>query len=221
MFDLHLDLDRSAGRLAVQLAARLREAVRSGRLPPATRLPATRALSRDLDVSRGVVVAAYEQLTAEGLLVSRSGDGTRVARLPASAGPAVPRARRAEPTADYDLRPGTPDLSAFPRTQWAAALKQALDGMEHADFAYPDPAGVPALREELAGYLGRVRAAVATPDQVVVTGGVAHGLSSVVRLAGVPLALEDPTTERQIPLLEATGVPRYDDRKQRGYVDIG
>ncbi|GAA0945786.1 PLP-dependent aminotransferase family protein [Actinocorallia libanotica] len=79
--------------------------------------------------------------------------------------------------------------------------------MAHADFAYPDPAGVPALRRELAGYLGRVRAGAATPEQVVVTAGVAHGLSAVVRLTGAPLAVEDPTSERQLPMLRATGVP--------------
>ncbi|GAA0945782.1 winged helix-turn-helix domain-containing protein [Actinocorallia libanotica] len=96
MLDLHLDLDRAAGRLGVQLAARLRDAIRSGRLVPAARLPSTRALAQDLGVSRGVVVTAYEQLAAEGFLVSRPGDGTRVARLPAvpaPAGRARPEAR--------------------------------------------------------------------------------------------------------------------------------
>ncbi|MFS2295432.1 MAG: winged helix-turn-helix domain-containing protein [Actinomadura sp.] len=53
--------------------------MRSGRLTAGTRLPSSRELARDLDVSRGVVVTAYEQLTAEGFLVARRGDGTRVA----------------------------------------------------------------------------------------------------------------------------------------------
>ena len=207
MPDLHLDLDRSAGRLGMRLAAGIREAVRAGRLTPGTRLPATRALARDLGISRGVVVTAYEQLAAEGFLVSRQGDGTRVARLrAASAGEGHP-SPAAEPATGHDLRPGTPDLAAFPRTRWASALKRALAEMTHADFAYPPPAGVPVLRRELAGYLGRVRAAAVTPEQVVVTAGVAHGLSAVVGLAGVPLAVEDPTSERQLPLLRATGVP--------------
>ncbi|NGO80093.1 GntR family transcriptional regulator, partial [Streptomyces sp. YC504] len=54
---------RSRGK-ALQSA--LREAVRSGRLAPGTRLPASRALAGDLGVSRGLVTEAYEQLTAEG-----------------------------------------------------------------------------------------------------------------------------------------------------------
>src|SRR5688572_16359448 len=62
-----------------QLEQELREAVRSGRLPPLTVLPSTRALADQLGVARGVVVEAYEQLVAEGYLASRAGGATRVA----------------------------------------------------------------------------------------------------------------------------------------------
>src|SRR3954466_14225559 len=81
--DLHVTLDRAAGRLAGQLAAGLRAAVRDGRLAPGDRLPSSRDLAGDLGVSRGVVVTAYEQLVAEGFVVARQGDGTRVAPSPA------------------------------------------------------------------------------------------------------------------------------------------
>src|SRR5437660_389519 len=56
-------LARARGRT---LQAALREAIRSGRLAPGTRLPASRELAADLGVSRGLVTEAYEQLTAEG-----------------------------------------------------------------------------------------------------------------------------------------------------------
>src|SRR5690606_28109956 len=221
--DLHLPLDRSAGRLAAQIAGGLRAAVRSGRLTAGTRLPSSRELARDLDVSRGVVVTAYEQLTAEGFLVARRGDGTRVAptarpaadRAPAPAGspPPVPRPRpepRTAPAPAYDLWPSRPDLSAFPRDRWIAAARAALRTLPHDALTYPDPAGVPALRAELAGYLARVRAAHADPSRVVIMNGVAHGLSALLWLlrAGghAVLAVEDPTSDRQLPMLEAAGV---------------
>jgi GntR family transcriptional regulator / MocR family aminotransferase len=61
--DLHLRLDPGASkREAVE--RQLRDAVRSGRLRPGARLPATRSLAADLGVSRGVVVEVYEQLVA-------------------------------------------------------------------------------------------------------------------------------------------------------------
>src|SRR5512139_1103036 len=83
--DLLLTLDRAAGRLSAQIAGGLRAAIRAGRLSAGTRLPSSRDLARDLAVSRGVVVAAYEQLVAEGFLTSRRGDGTRVAAVVAGA----------------------------------------------------------------------------------------------------------------------------------------
>src|SRR4029453_19240540 len=64
-----------------QLYGALREAILAGRLSPGTRLPATRVLSRDLGAARNTVVAAFEQLVAEGYLASRVGDGTRVAAV--------------------------------------------------------------------------------------------------------------------------------------------
>lgn len=224
MTDLHLPLDRSAGRLAAQIAAGFRAAVRSGRLTAGTRLPSSRDLARDLDVSRGVVVTAYEQLTAEGFLIARRGDGTRIAPLARPDGDTAPPGERAPrpgapdrpdgepaPPASYDLTPGRPDLAAFPRERWIAAARAALRTLPHDALGYPDPGGVPALRAELAGYLGRVRAAHADPDRVVIMNGVAHGLSALLALlraqGGNPaLAVEDPTSARQLPMMESAGL---------------
>ena len=146
--DLHLPLDRGAGRFAAQLADGLRAAVRDGRLAPGARLPSTRGLAADLGVSRGVVVTAYEQLVAEGFVVSRQGAGTRVAPAPSVRGPAPPSSeayRRAlsyaaetdagpadPPGIRYDLRPGKPDLASFPRERWAATLRDVLRSLPHA-----------------------------------------------------------------------------------------
>lgn len=68
--DLHLDLDRSDGRtIGMRIEQALREAIRSGRLAPGTRLPSTRDLCVDLEVSRGVVADAYMQLAVGGAAV--------------------------------------------------------------------------------------------------------------------------------------------------------
>jgi DNA-binding transcriptional MocR family regulator len=224
--DLHVTLDRTAGRLAGQVADGLRDAVRDGRLRPGDRLPSTRDLADDLGVSRGVAVAAYEQLVAEGFVVSRQGDGTRVAPSP-SAGPApAPRGeayRRAlrlaagteagpadPPGIAYDLRPGKPDLASFPRDRWAATLRDVLRDLPHAALNYPDPAGVPELRAELAGHLARVRAAAPEPGGVVITAGVAQMLATVPRIlieeGHRVIAVEDPLGHHQIPMLRATGI---------------
>ncbi|MDW5596668.1 winged helix-turn-helix domain-containing protein, partial [Conexibacter stalactiti] len=84
--ELLLTLDRRGGAgatpLHAQVEQQLRERIRDGRLRPGTRLPATRELAQQLAVSRGVVVEAYAQLTAEGYLATRRGAGTAVAAAP-------------------------------------------------------------------------------------------------------------------------------------------
>ena len=144
MPDLQLQIDRAAGDLADQVAGELRTAVRSGRLAAGVRLPASRELARDLGTSRGVVVEAYQQLVAEGFLVSRQGSGTRVAAVGAAAPPdgGGPRRRRRRGAA-YDLTVGTPDLAAFPRRAWLAAVRQVLAELPHEALGYGDPAGSP------------------------------------------------------------------------------
>src|SRR5688500_2806169 len=121
-----LDLRVEAGAKAARLTGALRAAVTDGRLTAGTRLPSTRDLAADLGVSRGAVVAAYEQLGAEGRLTARRGGGTTVAAGGAAGhetrpiGPAEPAQ---QPTA---LRPGVPDLSMFPRAVWRRAYDEAL-----------------------------------------------------------------------------------------------
>ena len=61
-----------------QLCQSLRESIASGRLAPGSRLPSSRALARELCVSRNTVVNAYEQLALEGFVIATKGSVTRV-----------------------------------------------------------------------------------------------------------------------------------------------
>ncbi|WEV24017.1 PLP-dependent aminotransferase family protein [Streptomyces sp. 71268] len=167
---------RQRGR-ALQRA--LREAITSGRIAGGTRLPASRELAADLGVSRGLITAAYEQLTAEGYLRSGQGAGTWVSgavRCAVPAGRERPADAR-EPATGF--LPGTPDLSLFPRAAWTAAHRRALARLPHEALGYPDPRGLPELREALAGLLTRRRGVVADPERIVVCSGVAQALTLV------------------------------------------
>jgi GntR family transcriptional regulator/MocR family aminotransferase len=209
--DLHILINRDQGGIAGQIASELREAVRHGRLTPGTRLPASRDLATDLHVSRGVVVEAYEQLVAEGFLISRVGAGTQVAPAPSRgsvAAAARPGVAGCGP--HYGHRPTSPDLGCFPRERWLASVRHVLTTMHSDVFDYGDPGGVLELRDELAGYLRRVRAADVHPDNLVIVGGVAQGLSLALhvltqRVDGLRLAVEDPNSHRQVPLLRRAG----------------
>ena len=195
--ELLLTLDRDgAARLPlhVQLEEQLREGVRSGQLLPGTRLPATRELARQLAVSRGVVVEAYAQLTAEGYLTTRRGAGTVVAEVARPAPP--PRPLRAASAAPEDFHPGTPDLAGFPRAAWIRSLRTVARDVPDAAYGYADPIGTAALRQTLTRYLGRARGVGTTPDQLVVTTGLTQGVALVaralVRRGARRVVVEDP-----------------------------
>ena len=189
------DWDAGQPRRA-QLEAGLRESVRSGRLRPGVRLPSSRALGAELGVSRRLVVEAYEQLAAEGYLVAGRGSGTRVApALAAEIAAVTPSAPPAPAPPRIDLFPGAPDLSLFPRAAWGA-LRRAVAELPDARLGYGEFAGAPELRSALAEHLGRVRAAAASPDSILVTAGYQQGLRTFCALlrgrGGRRVALEDP-----------------------------
>jgi GntR family transcriptional regulator / MocR family aminotransferase len=208
--DLHLDVDGGRGR-GRSLEDALRDAVRSGRLTPGTRLPGTRTLAADLGLSRGTVVQAFGQLVAEGWLVGVAGSGTVVGTVAAaSTAPETDsRPARTGPGAGIDLRPGRPDLSAFPRAAWAGAVRRALAGSAAA-LDYPDAAGLPQLRTAVAEHVARTRGVRADPDAVVVTSGFTQALALLARVAhqlGMRHAgAEDPGFATHRDVLAAAGL---------------
>ncbi len=191
--DLLLSLPPHFGRRE-GLERALREAIQSHRLSAGTRLPATRELATELGISRGTVVAAYDQLVAEGYLVSRHGVGTQVADLPAHWPSTAAPAELAKPA--LSLAPGYPDLSRFPTTEWLRSLRRGLADAPADVYGYGDPLGWRPLRIALAAYLGRARGVVCSPDQVLITSGSVHGLHLLARALAdegrTTWAVEDP-----------------------------
>ena len=157
--------------------------------------------------------------------LARRGSGTRVAR-PGR------RPRRADgdaggphpvppPLAGIDLFPGAPDLSLFPRRAWGRALRRALAELPDARLSYGEFAGTTELRVALAEHLGRVRAAAAEPDRVVVTAGYQQGLRLFCQLVrgrgGRRIAVEDPgypVAGWTIEVRAARGRPGPDRRRR-------
>ncbi|PBC61773.1 GntR family transcriptional regulator [Streptomyces sp. Tue6028] len=186
-FDLHVEPTGSGVRKGLTDA--LREAVRSGRLAPGTRLPSSRSLAVDLGIARNTVADAYADLVAEGWLTARQGSGTRVAeRTVVPPAPETAPRRREQGRPAYDLVPGSPDLASFPRTAWLRAARRALTAAPHEALGYGDPRGRPELRTALSGYLSRARGVRADPERIVICSGFADGLTllgTVLRQRGV------------------------------------
>ncbi|MBV9415784.1 MAG: PLP-dependent aminotransferase family protein [Solirubrobacterales bacterium] len=193
--DLHLDLAGLHVRAALESG--LREAVSSGRLRAGTRLPSSRALAADLGIARNTVAEAYGQLVAEGWLTAVQGSGTRVADRVALVGGEDARAPVREPAARrvrYDLRPGSSDLTAFPRSAWLRAARRALAQAPFSALDYGDPRGRPELRVALANYLARARGVRSSPERIVICSGFTQALwllCQVLRDGRPTLAVEE------------------------------
>jgi GntR family transcriptional regulator/MocR family aminotransferase len=190
--DLHLELSATRGRN--DLVQALHESIRSGRLAAGTRLPSSRSLAKDLGIARNTVADAYGQLVAEGWLTARQGSGTVVANradVPQAPAAVLPQERAYR----YDLRPGTPDVATFPRTEWLAASRKALTMAPNEAFGLGDPRGRIELRQMLADYLARARGVRADPERILICSGYVQALSllsEVVKtLGGTRLAVEE------------------------------
>ncbi|HSV30065.1 MAG TPA: PLP-dependent aminotransferase family protein, partial [Candidatus Omnitrophota bacterium] len=216
-------LDRSAtDSLQRQLARALRQAILAGRLTAGTRLPSTRRLAAHLGIGRNTVLAAFEELAAEGFLDSRPGSGTVVAALPTPAPPAPPPDRKLSARAALfmtvekprtrgwgeTLGPGTPDLSHFPFAEWSRLLARRWRRPGRELTVPEHPAGYPPLRTAIAEWLGRTRAVSCTPDQVVIVSGSQQALDLTARVLldpGDVVMVEDPCYSGLKGVLRAAG----------------
>ena len=210
-WDVVLDVRAvGTGTLHERLKRALRAAIRSGRVPTGATLPSSRALAADLGCSRWAVTEAYAQLTAEGYLEARTGSGTRVRWVdtPHPAEVDVSRAGRAP--VRMDLAPGLPDLRAFPRARWAAALRAVTANAAVTDLGYTDPFGHHELRAVLLEYLQRSRAATGSGAQLMVTTGTSPAvlrLCQALSAAGHrSVAVEDPGWPRLADAVRESGL---------------
>lgn len=182
-------LARRALPLQEQLYRRIRTAIAEGQLRPGERLPAARTLASALAIARGTVDAAYARLAGEGYLLARGPAGTIVSPLLRPAAAPLLQARPAPatpveppPPQPLPFQMGLPALDLFPRTLWTRLTARAARRLSGAALAYPDPAGLPRLREAIAAYLAVSRGVPCGPGQVIITGGYQPAISLVARL---------------------------------------
>jgi GntR family transcriptional regulator/MocR family aminotransferase len=203
---------RSAVPLPAQLAVGVRALIVTGVLSPGSRLPSSRALARELVVSRGVVEQAFDQLTAEGWVVGRRGAGTFVSAgtvtgHPVEGGGSEVGARRAgrpPPVESVVLDTGTPWIDVRHDDGWRRAWRSVA--ARSPSQRYPDPAGLPQLRAAVAERLGRHRGLTCAPEEVLVVSGTTHGLGLLLASArSGAVALEDPGYRAAAATVRASG----------------
>jgi GntR family transcriptional regulator / MocR family aminotransferase len=215
-----------AGRRIYEL---LRAQIADGTLPPGARAPSTRALATELGVSRTTVTAAFEQLAAEGFLVTSVG---RVARVASRLAPPVApgrsrRTSRAVALSVFGRRVEKMVLSAMPPAQpcrvdflygavasrdfpalvWRRAYLAALLSQQHSLY-YAPPEGDASLCRALQGYLGRTRGLHCDAEQIVVVHGSQQAIDLCARVlldAADAFVFEEPGYLMARRCFEATG----------------
>jgi GntR family transcriptional regulator/MocR family aminotransferase len=206
--DVHVSL---VGRpdLSGEIYRQLRSAILDGRLRRGDRLPPTRELASRLGVSRTTTTVAYEQLSSEGLVVARIGAGTfvgDVGTMPARR--RVPAALRPQPgwpdipipsynweAAEFDFRPGMPDVSLFPFPTWRRLIAKQFQQGTVGRGVNDHPQGNDRLRAAVAHHVGLARGIRSTRDDVVVTSGTQQAIDLIARVLlrpGDQVAVEDP-----------------------------
>jgi GntR family transcriptional regulator/MocR family aminotransferase len=200
IFPIALDPDDRLP-LFVQIERAITGDVRRGRLRPGDLLPGTRTLARTLGVHRSTVVAAYEELIAQGWAAARRGGGTVVAA--ASPEPRPRRFALARPAlavrAGFDVTPmelpstpapkpgvlalwgGVPDLRLAPAAALGRAWRRAVRGGRALLGYAHDGRGEPRLRAALAGLLSAARGLAAQADDLLVVRGSQMSLELVAR----------------------------------------
>lgn len=187
--------------LYLQVSNAFADDIRNRRLKPGDALPGTRVLAERLGVHRSTVIAAYQELVAEGLARTRRGGGTFVAEratLPERASSAC-RSPAAPPT--FTMPPalpvwpldvpdprgplmmhgGLPDVRLLPAEPLARAFRRALSRHGRKLLSYGDPRGHEQLRRELATMLSQAGGLATEPENVIVTRGSQQALYLVAQ----------------------------------------
>ncbi|RYF82376.1 MAG: PLP-dependent aminotransferase family protein [Comamonadaceae bacterium] len=212
---------------------RLRSQIADGTLAAHARAPSTRALAAELGVSRTTVTAVYEQLAAEGFLITSAGRAARVAGplRPATAprgkvaraqpGPSAPRlsgigsrlsalclpALPANKPVHVDFLYGAVAARDFPVQGWRRAYQAALL-QAHPSLSYAPPEGEADLRRALQGYLRRARGLSCDAEQILIVHGSQQAIDLCARLLldpGDAFVFEDPGYLMARRCFEATG----------------
>src|SRR5579885_1934524 len=162
------------------LYAELRAAILEGRLKPGARMPSTRSLAAQYDLSRGTIVVAFDQLKSEGYVSAQSGAGAfvsqglpdramlatpvrRVPELPRSAaslskrGMRISDAIRVLPpsrSVGKAFRVHEPAIDLFPIDLWSRVAARVLRRAPRSLYGQGDVGGYLPLRKAIAEYVG-------------------------------------------------------------------
>lgn len=234
IFELNITLPKDKKRkLRQSLYRQLKIAINEGRLTAGIRLPPSRVLAQELQVSRNTVIAVYELLVNEGYLQTTLGAGTYVASFQPASRHKVVTERTAkdkiyetrlttfwrntnahrkippQPSARFDFRVGRPDLTLFPFEVWRRVLARTARQQSCNQCQNSNPQGQASLRSAIAMHLSVSRAVACTSEDIIVTSGAQQALNILARILITPsktqVAIEHPGYPMAKQIFSAAG----------------
>jgi len=179
----------------------IKHAITSGDLPHGTKLPSTRNLSTELEVSRSTIVQVYDLLKLGQLILPAPGSGYKVnfdekPRLDhplqssdmdnyptlSDAGNSFLRSLEyleASANQETAFRPGLPPLDIFPVNQWKILNNSYWRHVRDAELGYVSSSGTGRLRESLSNYLNFTRRIKCDPRQIIIVSGSLQSIYSI------------------------------------------
>ncbi|MCM3587521.1 PLP-dependent aminotransferase family protein [Mesobacillus maritimus] len=213
-----------------QLAEYIEQGIADGTFPPDQPLPSERSLANELGVNRSTVVAAYDELEANGLIERKRGSGTRISkdiwgltkkRVPSwnryiEAGtflpnmPVMQRIRK-EMTDQKLINLASGELSEdlFPIT----ALREMISNRSFiGSLGYDHPQGNQNLRESISRHVQKYRKIETTSSSILITSGAQQALHLVVQCLlkpGDAIAIEEPSYHYGLPVFKSAGIKTF------------
>ena len=185
--------------------------IKSGQLPPHTKLPSKRELCALKGVSQSTVETAYGILQAEGYIYSLPKKGYFAGDLislspPVKTAAPIKKAQSAEPQLFCRLSTNGADISVFPFSSWAKMTKDTVYNNPHL-LSRGEPQGDLELRQQLQAFLHKHRGVVCSPEQIIVGAGMDYLLDIILRLLpkDTVFGLENPGYQATYGVIEASG----------------
>lgn len=201
-----------------QLYQFIRQEIECGRIAADTKLPSVRRLSESIQVSKTTIEEAYQQLLAEGYIVSQPKVGYFTApqeepiRTDTNSKPDISffESQTKTNANDIDFHPARIDVEHFPSKIWKKITNEvwSTSGDQLLDYGYVG--GEWGLRTAIERYLRYSRGVTCSPHQIIIGSGIQYSiqmLTHLLRDENTVIAMENPGYPRVRHVFERFGVP--------------
>jgi GntR family transcriptional regulator/MocR family aminotransferase len=213
----------------IKVFEHIKDSINNGLIAYNTRLPSSRELAKDLNISRSTVIKVYDLLSFERFIVAKKGSGYIVCYkkenkkvkeekvIPKRNYPKISKKARLFQKYSYlstdnftkknvAFRPGLPPLDMFPVKTWKNLSNTYWRQVTPTNLSYAPSEGIDTLRINIANYLKIYRNIDCDYSQIMIVSGSLHSLyligNSLIN-KNDKVIMENPTFPRAYNLFKS------------------